>query len=464
MIRTRFAPSPTGYLHLGGARTALYSWLYARKQHGEFILRIEDTDAKRSSPKYLNSIIESLEWLGINWDGEVYFQSKRIEIYKEYAKKLISSGRAYYCFCPAKGEERKEEKELENCSCINLPSSKTKELENSNIPKVIRFKVPKESVKLYDLVREEITFQSDTISDFVILKSDGIATYNFAVVIDDALMKITHIIRGDDHISNTPRQLMLYKALDFKIPKYVHLSMILGSDRKRLSKRHGATSVTYFKENGYLPQALINYLSLLGWSTSDSQQILSKEDLLNKFSLKGISKNPAIFDYDKMLWMNGQYIRKMGIKELTNRFIDYLKKEKIYLSSKDKWYQEIAALHQSRIRTIRELLPQTSYLLNKDIEIEEDAANSYLNSKKTIEILKEVREFIALASDFSSNNLEEVLRNLIAKLKIEAKEIIHPLRVALTGTTASPGIFEVIHLLGKEKVLRRIDKVIQRSE
>lgn len=460
MIKTRFAPSPTGYLHLGGARTALYNWLYARKQQGKFILRIEDTDIKRSSKRYLDDIVKSLEWIGLNWDEEIYFQSKRIKIYQKYAQKLINSGYAYYCFCPAKGEERKEKKELESCFCLNLSLSKIKELEGSNTPKVIRFKALKEIIKLYDLVRGEITFPSDTTPDFIIVKSDGIPTYNFAVVIDDALMEITHVIRGDDHISNTPRQLMLYKALGFKPPKYVHLSMILGNDKKRLSKRHGATSITYFKREGYLPQALVNYLSLLGWSTSDSQQILSMSELLEKFSLKGISKNPAIFDYEKMLWINGQYIRKMKVEELNEKFINYLKKEKIYLSSKDKWYQEIAALHQSRIKTIKELLPQTHYLLKENIEIEKDAADSYLNSEKTLEILKKTKEAISLVSDFSSKSLEEILRSLISKLEVEAKEIIHPLRVALTGTTASPGIFEVIYLLGKEKVLKRINKAI----
>lgn len=467
MIKTRFAPSPTGYLHLGGVRTALYSWLYARQNQGKFILRIEDTDVKRSTKKYLHNILESLKWLGLDWDEEIYFQSQRNKIYQEYIQKLINSGAAYYCYCTSEEIKRQRGESLRkgkdpgySGKCRNLSVLEIEKLKTSNAPKVVRFKIPQGATELYDLVRGKISFQNDTFSDFIIMKSDGIPTYNFAVVVDDALMEITHVIRGDDHISNTPRQIMLFKALEFKLPKFIHLPMILGSDKKRLSKRHGATAITYFKKEGYLPQTLINYLSLLGWSTSDSQQILSQEELLKKFSLKGISKNPAIFDYDKMLWMNGQYIRKLSLEEFTKICIDYLRKVKIYFPEKDKWFREVVALYQSRIRVINELPSQAYYLFEEDVKIEKEASEGYLDCEKTIEILREVQKAISLIVNFIPKEIEKTIRELILKLKITAKEIIHPLRVAITGSTASPGIFEVVYLLGKEKVLRRIEKVI----
>jgi len=467
LIRTRFAPSPTGYLHLGGVRTALYNWLYACQHQGKFILRIEDTDVKRSTQKSLHNILASLKWLGLEWDEGPYFQSQRIKIYQEYAQKLIKADKAYYCYCPAKDKERiKEDFSREGdvskyrCHCKDLATSKIKEYEASIKPKVVRFKVLEGVTEFFDLVRDKISFSNETISDFVIMKSDGNPTYNFSVVVDDALMEITHVIRGDDHISNTPRQIMLFKALDFKLPKFVHLSMILGLDKKRLSKRHGATSLTYFKKEGYLPEALINYLSLLGWSTVDSQQIFSKEELLKKFSLKGLSKNPAIFDYEKMLWMNGEYLRKLRVEELTKNLIGFLKKTKNYVFSRDNWYQEVALLYQTRVKTINEIFSQADYLFKEDIEIEEEAAQMYLDREEVIKILMKVREAISQISNFNQKNVEEAIKELMIGLQIGAKEIIHPLRVALTGKTASPGIFEVIYLLGQEMVLKRIDRAL----
>ncbi|OGC38721.1 glutamate--tRNA ligase, partial [candidate division WOR-1 bacterium RIFOXYD2_FULL_36_8] len=324
-VRTRFAPSPTGALHVGGARTALFNWLFARSQGGKFILRVEDTDQLRSTDEAVKAIYDGMDFLGLDWDegpkadGSFgpYMQTERLHIYKEYADKLLKEGKAYYCFCTTEelNKQRKEAAEKKeapkyNKTCTKLTQEEVQNRIKNGLPYVIRFAMPEsEKIEIDDLIRGKVVFESDLLDDFVIMKSDGFPTYNFAAVVDDHLMQITHIIRGDDHLSNTPRQIALYEAFAFELPKFAHIPMILGNDKKRLSKRHGATSVIAYKDMWYLPEAMINYLARLGWGHKD-EEIFSREELLKMFSLDGVTKNPAVFDVEKLNWLNGQYIRK----------------------------------------------------------------------------------------------------------------------------------------------------------
>ncbi|MFY9204018.1 MAG: glutamate--tRNA ligase, partial [Limnochordia bacterium] len=334
-VRVRFAPSPTGYLHVGGARTALFNYLYAKHHHGVFVLRIEDTDLARSTEASTRAILDSMAYLGLDWDegpekgGDYgpYFQSQRLELYKEYAEKLLSMGRAYECYCtPEELDQIRQEAAAQGRDpkydgrCRNLTDTQRREFVRQGRKPVIRFKADFEGTTLVDdLIRGQVIFDNNQLDDFVIIKSDGMPTYNFAVVIDDALMRITHVIRGEDHLSNTPKQIQIYQALGFAVPQFAHIPMILGPDRTRLSKRHGATSVGQFQEEGYLAEAMVNYLALLGWAYDDSQTIFSKTELIEKFSLSKVSKNPAVFDLAKLQWMNGVYIRELSLDELYQR-------------------------------------------------------------------------------------------------------------------------------------------------
>jgi len=307
LVRVRFAPAPTGYLHIGGARTALFNWLFAKQHHGKFILRIEDTDIKRSNRESVNAILDSLNWLGITWDEGPYFQSERIPIYHDYVEKLLKSNNAYYCYCTQEELDALRKKTLlYDGRCRDLSISQRKRYESLGRSPAVRFKTPTGVTKVNDLIRGNLSFDNALFGDFIILKSDGMPTYNFACSIDDALMKISHVIRGEDHISNTPRQILLYQALGLEVPKFAHLPLILGKDRIPLSKRHGDVAIEFYIQQGYLPEALINYLALLGWATSESQQIIPKQELLSKFSLNRVTKNPAIFDIEKLRLINGE--------------------------------------------------------------------------------------------------------------------------------------------------------------
>ena len=339
--RVRFAPSPTGHLHIGNARTAILNWLFAKHTNGKFILRIEDTDPERSVEKYIEQIYEDLRWLGLNWDEGPdisgpygpYRQSQRFSIYQKYAKQLIDEGKAYPCFCtPEELEQMRKESHAKgetgfyNRKCLHLSEEEKQKLLQEGRNPAIRFKVPDQTqVTFNDIVKDELNFDTENISDFVIMRSEGIPTYNFAVVVDDSLMKITHVIRGDDHVSNTPRQIMLYQAFGFELPQFAHIPMILGSDRTRLSKRHGATSLDQYRYQGYLPEALINFLSLLSWSSETGDEILSVERLIKEFDFNRISKSAAMFDFEKLNWMNGYYIRQANLNRIVELSIPYLK-------------------------------------------------------------------------------------------------------------------------------------------
>jgi len=433
MLKVRFAPSPTGYLHVGGARTALFNYLFARHHNGKMVLRVEDTDRERSSEEFLDDILNSLSWLGIEWDEGPVFQSQRQEIYTEFAEKLLKAGRAY---------EEKTEKGVG-----------------------IRFKSDVDKVKFQDLIRGEIEFAQD-FSDIVIMKSDGTPTYNFACVIDDALLGITHIIRGEDHISNTPKQILLYQALGFDIPEFAHLPLILGQDRSRLSKRHGAVSVSEYRRQGFLPQALFNFLALLGWSPGDNREILSKKELIKLFSLDRVNKSNAVFDIEKLKWMNKKYLKQVRDEEFKHQVVNYimnpeLKQKFLQLSEDTK--EKIFKLLRPRISVYSEFEDFLTYILKNDYEFEREAVEKFLKTDKIKEILQEVKSRFQKLSEFSAEETEKVIRSLAEEKGIPAKDIIHPLRVVLTGRDISPPLFELMEIIGKANVLKRLDNFLLTS-
>jgi len=448
MVRVRFAPSPTGYLHVGGARTALFNWLFARNRGGKFLLRIEDTDVERSHKEMVDYIFESLKWLGLDWDEEPIFQSMKLEVYRRISKILVDKGYAYYCYTP----EGKEE-------CIEISQ---REAEGKRV--AVKFRVPREGETVFeDIIRGKVRFKNEDIEDFVILKSDGFPTYQLACVVDDHEMNISHVIRGEDHIPNTPKQLLIYKALSWTPPEFAHLPMILGPDRKKLSKRHGATAVLEYKEMGFLPEALFNFLALLGWSPGGDREILPKEEMISLFDLKRVGKSAAVFDMEKLMWMNGEYIRKKTDSDLFQRVLPFFKKEGLLKDDRnEEKVREIIPLLKSRVRLLKDFVILGEYFF-KEVEYDIDAVEKYLKDptvfvrleklKKRLEKLKE--------SEFSKVNIEVCIRGYAQEEGIKAKELIHPLRVAVTGKMVGPGLFELMEVLGKEKVLRRIEKAIE---
>lgn len=427
MNRVRFAPSPTGYLHIGGMRTCLYNWLFAKKTGGVFVLRIEDTDQVRSEPHYLDDILNMLKWLGLDADEGPYFQSQRVSVYHEYAAKLMDKGMAY--------EE-------------NEPGSSGQ---------AIRFRLPHKEVVFRDFVYGEIRIDNSLSEDFIIIKSDGMPAYNFACVVDDALMGITHVIRGEDHVSNTPRQIAIYQALRFPLPQYVHVPMILGPDGKRLSKRHGATSVGAYKDDGYVPQGLLNYLALLGWSPGDDREVMALEEMMGAFSLERINKKSAVFDPEKLLWMNGQHIRKMHVEELQEMLKGVLEPTLV----QTKGWEKLVELHQARLKLLHDFSLQTMYFYQDDIAYEPDAAKKHFADEQSHVRLLELARVLEELDVYDAAHVEEVTRSLAKRMGIKVALLIHPARIALTGGTASPGIFGMMLLLGKNRVCERLKKAAQ---
>jgi glutamyl-tRNA synthetase len=427
-VRVRFAPSPTGYLHIGSARTALFNWLFARSKNGVFILRIEDTDKKRSKKKYEKEILDSLKWLGLDWDEKPCYQSKRGRIYKAYAKRLIETGMA----------------------------SKIK-------GGAVSFRMPKEKIVIDDIVRGPIEIDAGLEGDLVIMKSDGSPTYNFACVIDDIENGITHVIRGEDHISNTPKQKALYRALEAPEPVFVHMPLIMGEDRSRLSKRHGATSIEDYKKAGYLPDAMVNFLALLGWSPGDNREIMAKEALINAFTLKRIVKTSAIFNIDKLNWMNGQYINNMKTDEILSLIKDDLRKagygrKKI---NRNK-LKNVVRLFKTRMKKLTDFSDQAEYLFATKIKYEKEAVKKFLKRKELKIIFGLLIKDLEKVAPFNPFTIETCCRDLIARLGIASGELIHPVRVAITGRSSSPGLFEVIHLLGKKETIRRLKLAVKK--
>jgi len=430
MVRVRFAPSPTGNLHIGGSRTALFNWLFAQAQNGKFILRIEDTDQGRSKKEFVEEILYSLKWLGFNWD-ELYYQSQRFDRYRLYADKLLKSGLAYI----EKSPEGKE---------------------------AIIYKVPARKIKVNDLIRGQIEFDSGLIKDQVLLKSDGTPAYNFACVVDDAEMNITHIIRGDDHISNTPKQVILYEALGFQLPLFAHLPLILGIDGGRLSKRTGATAISDYRKMGYLSEALLNYLFLLSWAPGANRELISIKEAARLFDLKNVNKTAATFDLKKLDWINNQYLKNADPEKLADELIPLLEaKNYINKDNFDRSYLlALVKLFQARLPRLNDFVEWADFFFLAEPVMDEPAVKKYLAFDLSKEFKLFAQRLDNLAS-FEVINIETSFRELALELGIEAKKLIHPIRVALTGKTIGPGLFEVIYCLGKEKSISRLSKWVK---
>jgi len=463
-VRVRFAPSPTGHLHLGGARTALFNWLYARHYKGTFILRIEDTDRTRSTEEFIEAIIDGMKWLDLNWDEGPYRQVDRFDIYRNYARQLLKEGKAYYCYCSSEELEKRRQEALAQGKSPKYDGRcrHVKEPVMDRIP-AIRFMMPQEGETVVDdLMRGKVVFDNAQLDDLIIVRSDGTPTYNFCVVVDDMDMEITHVIRGDDHLNNTPKQIHIYKALGYTIPAFAHLPMILGSDKTRLSKRHGATSVTAYKEMGYLPDALINYLARLGWAHGD-QEVFTREELVGYFSLEDVGKSAAVFNPEKLLWLNTQYIKNSPSEKLIELVIPFLIREKII--SKDQtldkdWLSKAIDTLRERAKTLLELAHSLRFYIAEDIEYDEKAKTKFLN-EKSLPYLVGVREELSKLDNFVAPEIEKVFLTLVEKHNIKLGNLAQPVRVAVTGKAESPGIFEVLEIVGKEKTAKRLEKAIE---
>jgi len=457
-VRTRFAPSPTGYLHIGGARTALFNWLFARHHRGSFVLRIEDTDRERSSPESTRAILEAMRWLGLDWDEGPFFQAERQDLYRNYLEKLIEKGLAYYCECSPTDLEEKRQAALASGKKPKYDGRcRNKELGYAK-GRVARFCCPSAGETIVsDALKGAITFRNEELDDLVLLRSDGFPTYNFAVVVDDAEMRITHVIRGDDHLNNTPRQILLYHALGFPLPVFCHVPMILGADKARLSKRHGATAVGAYREMGYLPQALVNYLVRLGWSHRD-QEIFSLSELIDLFDLDALGNSAAVFNPDKLLWLNQHYLKATPPQDLQYLLREFLAREGIDAPDMPLLESVCPAL-AARSRTLVEMAQNGKFYFQEQITYEREAAQSFLTPQSAPFIAAGASR-LANLDDYNRAEIETALRSLAEHLGIKLKELVQPLRVALTGKVVSPGIDEVMLALGKEKTLQRLDDAL----
>jgi len=457
-VITRFPPSPTGYLHIGGARTALFNWLFARHHGGRFILRIEDTDLVRSTEASIKAILDAMEWLSLDWDEGPYYQTKRIDVYREYLQKLLDSGRAYYCDCTP---EQLEERRKAALAAGRKPKYDGRCRERGLGPganRVVRFRSPDVGTTvLNDLIKGPILFDNAELDDLIIERSDGMPTYNFAVVVDDITMGISHVIRGDDHVNNTPRQILIYQALGIKLPQFAHVPMILGQDRTRLSKRHGATSVMAYKQMGYLPEALVNYLVRLGWSYGD-QEIFSRSELVEKFSLENVGKSPGVFDPEKLLWLNAHYIKESRPGDLAPLVEPFLRASGHPAKPTDYLAKAIRTL-QPRVHTLVELAEAMKFYMVESVDYDPSAAKKFLTESMRAPFARLIVVLEGLET-FDEANLERVFRQVVDEMGIKLGKIAQPVRVALTGGTASPGLFEVIDALGRETVLKRLRQAL----
>lgn len=480
-VRVRFAPSPTGDLHIGGVRTALFNWLFARHNDGKFILRIEDTDAERSTTESAEQIISAMEWVGLNWDegprvggnSGPYFQSQRQNLYKNALNYLLEKERAYYCYCtPEEVEEMKKEEEnaerppIYSGRCRNLSEEEKKSFEEEGREPVIRLKTPDEGYTVVkDIVRGKVSFENRLQEDLIIAKSDGTPTYNFACVVDDHAMGITHVIRADEHLSNTPKQIMIYNALDYEVPEFAHVPMILAPDRSKLSKRHGATSVDEFKEKGYLPEAIVNYLLLLGWSPGNNQEIISLEKAIEKFDLDNVSKNPAVYDTKKLTWVNSQYMRDLPLERIVSQAMPLIKKTRyIRDNSSEKEFEHLNKIIDAvreRSRTLLELVDGISYFYNDDFEYDEKGVKKHFKKEDTITIIENDIDCLNNVEPFTREEIEKVYRERSKELGVKAARMIHTTRLALSGRTFGPGLFTLVELIGRDKSINRLERALQ---
>jgi glutamyl-tRNA synthetase len=459
-VRTRFAPSPTGYLHIGGARTALFNFLFARHHGGQFILRIEDTDRERSTPEAIDAILQAMQWLRLDYDEGPFYQTQRLPLYKEKVQQLLAAGKAYPCVCtPAELEAKRQLAQKEKrkpaydgtCrpvggSIPTLPRDK---------PYTVRFRSPSDgSTVVNDLVKGDVVFDNRELDDLIIARSDGTPTYNFCVVVDDIDMSVTHIIRGDDHLANTPRQIQLYQALDYSPPQFAHVPLILGTDKARLSKRHGATSVTAYRDMGYFPEAVVNYLVRLAWSYGD-QEIFSRDELIEKFTLENVGKSAGVFNPEKFLWVNFHYLKSRPLSQLAEEIIPYIQAKGYQVPQDKQWLEKMIATLQERSKTLLELVDSAAFYLTDNISIDEKAAQKFLTDG-VAKPLSALIDRLAGLADFSEAAIEQSFGAVLQEFGLSMGQLAQPVRVALTGSTVSPGIHEVIAVLGKERTLRRL--------
>jgi len=469
LFKVRFAPSPTGYLHLGSLRVALFNWLFARNNKGKFIIRIEDTDFSRSEKKYVDSILEPLKWVNIESDEPLTFQSDRLELYNKVALDLLNRGKAYFCFCQEKVTDNATNSDINkeyrkySEKCRNLAPQEIEQNLKNNISYVIRFKVPKDvdKIEFVDLIRSKVTFDRDQFDDFIIVRSDNVPTYNFAVVVDDHYMQITHVLRGEEHISNTPKQILLYKACEFNLPLFGHFPLILSPDGGKLSKRYAATSVDFYRKEGFLPDALCNYLVRLGWSHGD-QEVFTRQELIQYFSLDQVHKSGAVFDIKKLEWLNGFYIRNSSSSELFDYIIHNID-EHIFSNLKN-WSKEqilkLLDLYKERVQTLKELIGKILDLYNLEIKV--DLSANLIDNISIIDLLNKVILLLELENLWTYENISNLIKNTAKEFGIKLGQIAQPIRIALTGQISSPGIFDLILILEKEESINRIRSFINK--
>ena len=461
----RFAPSPTGYLHIGGARTALFNWLYAKKNNGTFLLRIEDTDTERSEQKYVDQISDALQWLGLSWDDEIVYQSSNIERHQSVVVSMIENGTAYRCFITKEELDNLREKSEQNKEAFRVPKtyrdyteSQQQELVDQGKPFTVRLKIPDGITEFDDLVYGNIKVNNNDLDDFIIARSDGTPTYNFVVTIDDSDMNITHVIRGDDHLANTPKQILVYKALGLNVPTFAHLPMILGADKKRLSKRHTATNVQEYRDKGYTSEAILNYLSLLGWNPDSEQEIFNLDDLIGGFNLEQVQKKPATFDEKKLLWVSGQHMAKISID------IVILELEKLNPSwgqgQSDKYKSDVLSLTKDRSKTLTDLMEISDTFFVDHIIYDMDIKNKIWNEISS-QIIDDLLNAINIEENFDKQTLESIFENLMNQHDLSLGKLMQPVRFALSGLTYGPGIFDTMLLLGKDICVKRLSEGVK---
>lgn len=481
-IRVRFAPSPTGPFHIGGARSALFNWLLAKKHGGTFVLRIEDTDLERSKPEWEENIKAALRWLGIDWNEGIdaggqygpYRQTDRLDLYREYTDKLLAGGKAYYCYCSE--EELAAERQAQQdrgetplysgrCRCLSAEDKARFEAEGRK--PTVRFRTPESGqVSFDDMVRGIVSFEAKGIGDFVIVKSDGIPVYNYAVVLDDALMKITHVIRGEEHLSNTPRQVVLYQALGLPLPRFAHISLILGKDRSKMSKRHGSTAVEQYRDKGYLPEAIVNFLALLGWAPPGEQEIFSIEELIREFSLDRVAKNPAVFDVDKLNWISAHYIRQADPALVTELALPHLCaagyiKEPLS-ADKRAWLEKVVAAVTEYVSYAAQVAEHVDVFFNDEFTFESEEAKEVLRDPDIPRVMEAFRHRLAALESVDEASVQALLKGITKELKVGGKKVYMPVRIALSGKMHGPDLQKIIALIGRERTLTRLEKTLAR--
>ena len=463
-VRVRFAPSPTGYLHVGGVRTALFNWLFARHAGGVFILRIEDTDRERSTPEAIQAILDGLKWVGLDWDEGPIYQTERLASYKEQADRLLAEGKAYLCYCT---EEELDARRKEALARKELPKYDGRCRRRSGaapagVPPVTRFVSPQAGqTTVHDLIKGDVTFDNAQLDDLVIVRSNGMPTYNFGVVVDDVQMKITHVIRGDDHLNNAPRQILLYRALGYEPPQFGHLSMILGMDKVKLSKRHGATAVLEYQEAGYLPEALVNYLVRLGWSHGD-QEVFSMQEMIDKFSLENITTSPAAFNPEKLLWLNAHYLKATDTKRVAELLVPFLRKRGVVAGGAQPdalLLERLVLALRERSQTLVEMADKAVPFFQESVTMDQEAAKKFLTAAVQPAFTMLVAALERMSS-FEHDALEQEFKSVLAGTGLSMSKLAQPVRVALTGGTVSPGIFDVMLILGRDRTLARLKKAI----